>query len=136
MPHTVDNVGAAAATVTSETMYVEGEPSVQTGLEARVVTVPKRGGGQGTPVSVARKEPRKSTKGSEVDRERIEEEEGTHGMTQRNQPNHRCVTRQGFLIAQQKENIDTDQVPLLSVRLDIIRKRLTCSSRGCHLPDW
>ena len=31
---------------------------MQTGLEARVVTVPKRGGGRGTPVPVARKEPR------------------------------------------------------------------------------
>ena len=58
MPHTEDNTGAAVATVTSETLYVEGEPSVQTGLEARVVTVPKRGGGQGTPVPAARKEPR------------------------------------------------------------------------------
>ena len=58
MPRTEDNTGAAAATVTSETLYVEGEPSVQTGLEARVVTVPKRGGGRGTPVPVARKEPR------------------------------------------------------------------------------
>ena len=47
------------ATVTSEMVYVEGEPSVQTGLEARAVTVPKRGGGQGTPVPVACKEPRK-----------------------------------------------------------------------------
>ena len=37
MPRTEDNAGAVAATVTSETMYVEGEPSVQTGLEARVV---------------------------------------------------------------------------------------------------
>ena len=45
MPHTEDNTGAAAATVTSETLYIEVEPSVQTGLEARVVTVPKRGGG-------------------------------------------------------------------------------------------
>ena len=45
MPRTEDNTGAAAATVTSETMYVEGGPSVQTGLGARVITVPKRGGG-------------------------------------------------------------------------------------------
>ena len=58
MPHTKDNAGAAAATVTSETLYVEGEPSVQTGLEAREVTVSKKGGGQDTPVPVARKEPR------------------------------------------------------------------------------
>ena len=59
MPRTEDNAGAVAATVTSEMVYIEGEPPVQTGLEARVVTVSKRGGGRGTPVSVARKEPRK-----------------------------------------------------------------------------
>ena len=58
MPRTEDNTGAAVVTVTSETLYVEGEPSVQTGLEARVVTVPRRGGGRGTLVPVARKEPR------------------------------------------------------------------------------
>ena len=51
MPHTEDSSGTAAATVTSEKLYVEGEPSVQTGLGARVITVPKRGGGQGTPVA-------------------------------------------------------------------------------------
>ena len=45
MPRTKDNTSAAATTVTSEMVYVEGEPSVQTGLEARVVTVPKRGRG-------------------------------------------------------------------------------------------
>ena len=59
MPCTEDNAGAVVATVTSETVYVEGEPSVQTGLEARVVTVPKRGGGRDAPVPVACKEPRK-----------------------------------------------------------------------------
>ena len=73
----------------------------------------------------------KSTKGARVDREHVEEE-----GTQQDQPNHRCVTRQGFPITLQKENIGTDQVPLLSVRSDIIRKRLTCSSREHHLPDW
>ena len=52
LPQMQDNAGAAAATVTSETMYVEGGPSVQTGLEARVMTVPKRGrGGKGVPVA-------------------------------------------------------------------------------------
>ena len=35
MPHMEDNTGAAVATVTSETLYVEGGPSVQTGLGAR-----------------------------------------------------------------------------------------------------
>ena len=61
MPHTKDNSGAAVATVTSETLYVGGEPSVQTGLGARVITVPKRGGGRGAPV--AHKEPRNPPKG-------------------------------------------------------------------------
>ena len=61
LPHTEDNAGAAAATVTSETMYVEGGPSAQTGLGARVMTVPKTGGGQGVPVAC--KEPRNPPRG-------------------------------------------------------------------------
>ena len=61
MIRTEDNTGAAVATVTSETLYIEGGPSVQTGLGARVITVPKRGGGRGTPV--ARKEPRNPPRG-------------------------------------------------------------------------
>ena len=63
MPRTKDNTGAAATTVTSETLYIEGEPSVQTRLEARVVTVPKRGRGRGTPVPIACKEPRDPQRG-------------------------------------------------------------------------
>ena len=43
LPRTEDNAGVAVTTITSETMYVEGEPSVQIRLEARVATVPKRG---------------------------------------------------------------------------------------------
>ena len=62
LPRTEDNAGAAAATVTSETMYIEGGPSAQTGLGARVMTVPKRGGG-GRGVPVARKEPRNPSRG-------------------------------------------------------------------------
>ena len=54
---------SAVTTVTSETMYIEGEPSVQTRLEARVVTVPKRGRGRGAPIPIARKEPRDSQRG-------------------------------------------------------------------------
>ena len=61
MPRTEDNTGAAVATVTSKTLYIEGGPSVQTGLGARVITVPKRGGGRGTPV--AHKEPRNPPRG-------------------------------------------------------------------------
>ena len=61
LPRTEDNAGAAAATVTSETMYIEGGPSAQTGLGARMMTVPKRGGGRGAPV--ARKEPRNPPRG-------------------------------------------------------------------------
>ena len=90
MPCTEDNTGAAAATVTSETLYIEGEPSVQTGLEARAVTAPKRGGGRGTPVPVACKEPRKPQGGREVDRERAEEE-----GTQQDQPDYGHMTKQG-----------------------------------------
>ena len=63
LPRTEDNADAVVTTVTSETMYVEGEPSVQTRLEARVVTVPKRGRGQGAPIPIAHKEPRDSQRG-------------------------------------------------------------------------
>ena len=62
MPRTEDNMGAAAATVTSETVYIEGEPSVPTRLEAGEVTVSKKGG-QDTPVPVACKEPRNPQEG-------------------------------------------------------------------------
>ena len=61
LPHTEDNAGAAVATVTNEMMYVEGGPSAQTVLGARVMTVLKRGGGRGVPV--ARKEPRNPPRG-------------------------------------------------------------------------
>ena len=62
LPRMQDNAGAAAATVTSKTMYVEGGLSAQTRLGARVMTVPKRGrGGRGIPV--ARKEPRNLPRG-------------------------------------------------------------------------
>ena len=58
LPRTKDNASAAATTVTSETLYVGGETSAQTGLQSRVETVTKRGRGRGAPVPVARKEPR------------------------------------------------------------------------------
>ena len=61
LPHMEDNAGTAAATVTSEMMYVEGGPSAQTRLGARVMTVPKRGGGRGAPVAC--KEPRNPSRG-------------------------------------------------------------------------
>ena len=63
LPRTKDNTSAAATTVTSETLYVEGETSVQTGLQARVETATKRGRGRGASVSVARKEPRSPQRG-------------------------------------------------------------------------
>ena len=63
LPHTKDNTSTAVTTVTSETLYVEGETSVQTGLQARVVTVTKRGRGRGAPVPVTHKEPRNPQKG-------------------------------------------------------------------------
>ena len=59
MPCTKDNAGAAVAMVTNETMYMEGVPPTQAGLEARMVAVSKRRGEQDAPMSVARKEPRK-----------------------------------------------------------------------------
>ena len=59
MPCTKDNAGTAVAMVTSETVYMEGDPQTQAGLEARMVTVSKRGGEQDAPMSVVRKEPRK-----------------------------------------------------------------------------
>ena len=68
--------------------------------------------------------------------ERVEEEEGTHSMTQQDQPNHHGhMIRQGSPITQQTGDIVTDQVPLLSGRSDIIRKGPICSLRGRHLPD-
>ena len=57
MPHTKDNANTATATITSETLYIEGESSTQTGLQATAVTA-TRGGEQSAPVAVARKEPR------------------------------------------------------------------------------
>ena len=63
MPRTRDNTSATATAVTSETMYVEGEPSVQTRPEAKAVTVPKRGRGQGITAPIARKEPRNLQRG-------------------------------------------------------------------------
>ena len=62
LPRTQHNAGAVATMVTSETMYVEGGPSAQMGLGARVMTVPKRGkGGRGVPVAC--KEPRNPPRG-------------------------------------------------------------------------
>ena len=63
MPRTRDNVSVVTSTVTSETLYVEGESSVQTGLGTRVATVSERQGEQDALVPVARKEPRKLLKG-------------------------------------------------------------------------
>ena len=63
MPRTRDNIRTTATTVTSETMYDEGEPSGQTRPGARAVTVPKKGRGRGIPVPVAHKEPRNFQRG-------------------------------------------------------------------------
>ena len=63
LPCTKDNASAAATTMTSETLYTEGETSVQIGLQSRVETVMKRGRGRGAPMSVARKEPRNVQRG-------------------------------------------------------------------------
>ena len=63
LPRTRDNTSAVATTVTTKTLYVEGETSVQTGLQTKVVTVTKRGKGRGAPIPIVRKEPRNSQRG-------------------------------------------------------------------------
>ena len=47
LPHTKDNANVAATTVTSQTLYTEGETSAQAGLQVRVEAVTKKGGGRG-----------------------------------------------------------------------------------------
>ena len=67
--------------------------------------------------------------------EHVEEEEGTHGMTQRDQLNrHGHIIRQGSPITQQTEDIVIDQVPSLPERSGIIRKGPICSLRRRHSP--
>ena len=63
LPRTKDNANVAVTTVTSQTLYTEGETSVQAGLQVRVEAVTKKGGGRGPLVAVAHKEPRKFKKG-------------------------------------------------------------------------
>ena len=63
LPRTKDNANVAATTVTSQTLYTEGETSAQAGLRVRVEVVTKKGGGWDPLVSVARKEPRNFRKG-------------------------------------------------------------------------
>ena len=133
MPRTEDNTGATVATVTSKMLYIEGEPSVQTGLGARVITVPKRGGGRGAPV--AHKEPRNPPRGQ--GRQGVHRKRGGNPRYDPKRSTKPPQTRDkaGSPIGQQRENFVTDQVLWLSGRSDIIRKRITCSSRGRHLPD-
>ena len=63
LPHTKDNANVAASTVTSQTLYTEGGTSTQTGPRVRVEAVTLKGRGQGAPLAIARKEPRKFRKG-------------------------------------------------------------------------
>ena len=63
LPRTKDNANVAASTVTSQTLYTEGETSTQTGPRVRVEAVTQKGRGRGAPVAIARKEPRKFRKG-------------------------------------------------------------------------
>ena len=63
LPRTRDNANVAATTVTSQTLYTEGETSAQTGLPVRVEAVTKKGRRQGASMSIARKEPRSFKKG-------------------------------------------------------------------------
>ena len=62
LPRSKDNT-SVATTVTSETLYVGGEGSAQSGLQARVETVTKKGRGRGASMPLARKEPRKPQRG-------------------------------------------------------------------------
>ena len=63
LPRTKDNANVAATTITSQTLYTEGETSTQAGLQVRVEAITKKGRGWGALVAVARKEPRKFKKG-------------------------------------------------------------------------
>ena len=63
LPRTRDNTNVATTTVTSQTLYTEGETSAQAGLQVRVEAVTKKGGGRGPLVAIARKEPRNFRKG-------------------------------------------------------------------------
>ena len=63
LPRTRDNANVTATTVTSQTLYTEGETSTQAGLQARVEAITKKSGGRGPLVAVARKEPRNFKKG-------------------------------------------------------------------------
>ena len=63
LPRTRDNANVAVTTVTSQTLYTEGETSVQTGLQVTVEAVTKKGRRQGAPMSIAHKEPRNFKKG-------------------------------------------------------------------------
>ena len=114
LPSTRDNANVTATTVTSQTLYTEGETSAQAGLQARVEAVTKKSGGRGPLVAVARKEPR-NFKRVKVNREQVRKVE----------------TRLEVRSALPKENTDTGQEPWLFGRLDITRKRLTCLS-GKH----
>ena len=63
LPRTKDNANVAASTVTSQTLYTEGQTSMQTGPRVRMEAVTQKGRGRGAPVAIARKEPRNFRKG-------------------------------------------------------------------------
>ena len=63
LPRTRDNANVAASTVTSQTLYTEGQTSTQTGPRVRMEAVTQKGSGRGAPVAIARKEPRNFRKG-------------------------------------------------------------------------
>ena len=63
LPRTKDNANVTATTVTSQTLYTEGETSVQTGPRVGVEAVTKKGRRWGASMSIARKEPRNFKKG-------------------------------------------------------------------------
>ena len=63
LPRTRDNANVAVTTVTSQTLYTEGETSAQAVLPARVEAVTKKSVRRGPLVAIARKEPRNFRKG-------------------------------------------------------------------------
>ena len=63
LPRTRDNANVAASTVTSQTLYTEGQTSTQTGPRVRMEAVTQKGSGRGAPVAIARKEPKNFRRG-------------------------------------------------------------------------
>ena len=63
LPRTRDNANVAASTVTSQTLYTEGQTSTQMGPRVRMEAVTQKGRGRSAPVAIARKEPKNFRRG-------------------------------------------------------------------------